>query len=462
MNLDMLVGLLPEHLLLAGILVVLVAELLPRRVVPPLAIALLALAAALVAALGLAAEGYTAMPFGEQFVMDPGRAVAKAVLLGLALPVLLLAAEGRADGRFAMLLLSSLYGACLVVSAGNLVTLFLGLELLSLPVYALMVVGSRRPESAEAALKYLVLGGAGSATLLFGISLSLGATGSLSMDALAATATNPGPLAAAAVTLVLVALMLKAALVPFHAWAPDAYAGTGIPVTAYMATVIKGAVLLALVGVFDGARLAPALVGLTATLALVSAAWGNLAAMGQSGLRRMIAYSSIAHAGFLFFVLLGEPGRRLEAVVFYVLVYGLANLLAFACLPTHGDERTRDQLSRLRGLYRSRPAAAILLAVAMLSLAGIPPLPGFVAKFLIFKNVVEAGYTAWAVAGLLASYLGLFFYLRVIRTLFMEAPAATAEAGETHAGILAGVAGVVCVAAVAAVTLFPGWLLARL
>ncbi len=460
MNLDMLVGLLPEHLLLAGILVLLVTELATRHAVSPLPVALLAVAAAMAAALGLAGEGYTAMPFPEQFVMDPGRAVAKAVLLGLALPVLLLAGEARADGRFAMLLLSSLYGACLVVSAGNLVTLFLGLELLSLPVYALMVVGSRRPESAEAALKYLVLGGAGSATLLFGISLTLGATGSLSMTAFTGAAAGPEPLAMAAVTLVLAALMLKAALVPFHGWAPDAYAGTGVPVTAYMATVIKGAVLLALVGVFEGARLAPALVGLTATLALASAVWGNLAAMGQRGLRRMIAYSSIAHAGFLFFVLLGEPAGRLEAVVFYVLVYGLANLLAFACLPSRGDEGTRDHLDRLRGLYRSRPAAAILLAVAMLSLAGVPPLPGFVAKFFIFKNVVEAGYTAWAVAGLLASYLGLFFYLRVIRIMFMEEPAATK--GDTRGGVLAGVAGVVCVAAVAAVTLFPGWLLARL
>lgn len=460
MNLDMLVGLLPEHLLLAGILALLVTELVSRHAVSPLPVALLAVAAAMAAALGLAGDGYTAMPFPDQFVMDAGRAVAKAVLLGLALPVLLLAGEGRADGRFAMLLLSSLYGACLVVSAGNLVTLFLGLELLSLPVYALMVVGSRRPESAEAALKYLVLGGAGSAILLFGISLTLGATGTLSMTAFAGAVAAPGPLAMAAVTLVLAALMLKAALVPFHGWAPDAYAGTGVPVTAYMATVIKGAVVLALVGVFEGARLAPALVGLTATLALASAVWGNLAAMVQSGLRRMVAYSSIAHAGFLFFVLLGEPGGRREAVVFYVLVYGLANLLAFACLPSRGEEGTRDHLDRLRGLYRNRPAAAILLAVAMLSLAGVPPLPGFVAKFFIFKTVVEAGYTAWAVAGLLASYLGLFFYLRVIRIMFMEEPAATA--GDTRRGVWAGVAGVVCVAGVAAVTLFPGWLLARL
>ncbi|MDZ7750381.1 MAG: NADH-quinone oxidoreductase subunit N [Gammaproteobacteria bacterium] len=460
MNLDMLVGLLPEHLLLAGILILLVLDLTALRSSPSLPIPLLAVAAAALAALWLAAGDYVAAPFPEQFVLDPGRAVAKAVLLGLALPVLLLAGESQSDRRFAMLLLSSLYGACLVVSAGSLVTLFLGLELLSLPVYALIVAGSGRPESAEAALKYLILGGAGSATLLFGISLTLGATGSLSMAAFAAAAVSPEPLAVAAVTLVLVGLMLKAALVPFHAWAPDAYAGTGIPVTAYMATVIKGAVLLALIGLFDGARLSPGVVGLTATLALLSAAWGNLAAMAQTGFRRMIAYSSIAHAGFLFFVLLGEPGGRQEAVVFYVLVYGLANLLAFACLPPHDDEATRDHLDRLRGLYRSRPAAAILIAVAMLSLAGIPPLPGFVAKFFIFKNVVEAGYTAWAVAGLLASYLGLFFYLRVIRIMFMDEPVAT-EA-KAHTGVLAGIAGLVCVTAVAAVTLFPGWLLARL
>jgi NADH-quinone oxidoreductase subunit N len=182
--------------------------------------------------------------------------------------------------------------------------------------------------------------------------------------------------------------------------------------------------------------------------------------MRQTGFRRLIAYSSIAHAGFLFFALLGSPEGRYEAVLFYVLVYGLANLMAFASLPADGGEAERDHLDRLRGLYLRNPAAALIMAVALLSLAGIPPLPGFVAKFLIFKNVLEAGYVAWAVAGLVASYVGLYFYLRVIRLMFMSA--AEPDAGRGRTGALPETAAFLCLAAVALVTVFPGWLLARL
>jgi NADH-quinone oxidoreductase subunit N len=456
----MLTALLPEHLLLAGIVALLLGDIVAGRVRYPFPVPLLAVGGAALAALWLAAQGYGAAPFPGQFAVDPARALAKAVLLGLALPVLLLARESRLDSRAAALVLSSLYGALLLISAESLVTFFLGLELLSLPVYALVVAASRRPESAEAALKYLVLGGAGSATLLFGITLSLGATGSLSVAAFGTAVADPAPLAALAATLVLLALMLKAALVPFHAWAPDAYAGASLPVTAFMATVVKGAILLALVGLLDGAMLAPALVALTAGLAVLSALWGNLTAMRQAGLRRMIAYSSIAHAGFLFLVLLGTPAGRHEAVVFYVLTYGLANLLVFAAIPPHPDEGARDRLERLRGLARHHPWAALLIAAGLLSLAGIPPLPGFVAKFLVFKNVMEAGHAAWAVAGLVASYVGLYFYLRVVRMMFMDAPAEGAAL--PRAGLLAGVAGLACAAAVLTLTVFPGWLLARL
>jgi NADH-quinone oxidoreductase subunit N len=147
-------------------------------------------------------------------------------------------------------------------------------------------------------------------------------------------------------------------------------------------------------------------------------------------------------------------------VVFYVLTYGLANLLVFAAIPPHPDEAARDRLERLRGLARHHPWAALLIAAGLLSLAGIPPLPGFVAKFLVFKNVMEAGHAAWAVAGLVASYVGLYFYLRVVRMMFMDAPAE--GAAPPRAGLLAGVAGLACAAAVVALTVFPGWLLARL
>jgi NADH-quinone oxidoreductase subunit N len=202
------------------------------------------------------------------------------------------------------------------------------------------------------------------------------------------------------VLLVVAAFFLKAAIIPFHAWAPDAYQGATVPVTAYMAAIVKAGVLLAAVRLFGEAGVPAALVAPIALLPLVSMAWGNLAAIRQSSFRRMIAYSSIAHAGYLFFAFLGAPEGRFEAVAFYVIAYGLMNLLAFAALPGGRDDAAADRLEALKGLFQRRPYAAITLGLAMLSLAGLPPFPGFVAKFLIFRNVIEAGHTGLAVAGL--------------------------------------------------------------
>ena len=265
-------------------------------------------------------------------------------------------------------------------------------------------------------------------------------------------------MAQAAVVLILIAFYLKAAVVPFHAWAPDAYEAASVPVTAYMATVIKSAVLLAAVRLFAGAEVPPAYVALLAGLPLVSMVWGNLTAMRQESFRRMIAYSSIAHAGYLFYAFLGPAEGRFEAVVFYVIAYGLMNLLAFVCLPA-GADASRDRLDSLKGLFHRNPYAAVLIAAAMLSLAGIPPFPGFVAKFLIFRNVIEAGYTAWAVAGLIGSYLGIYFYLRVIQYMFMSAGEEEAAA-PSRAMVFA--ASLCCLLPVILLTVFPGWLLDRI
>ena len=163
---------------------------------------------------------------------------------------------------------------------------------------------------------------------------------------------------------------------PFHAWAPDAYEGASVPVTAYMATIVKAGVLLAVVRLFGTRSVASPMLELLAVLPLVSIVWGNLAAMRQPSLRRMIAYSSIAHAGYLFYALLGDAAGRLQAVAFYLLAYGLMNLLAFAALPPAADDAARDRLDNLKGLFHRAPFAALMIGIAMLSLAGIPPLPG--------------------------------------------------------------------------------------
>jgi NADH-quinone oxidoreductase subunit N len=455
-----LTAMLPEHLLLLGIVVVIALEIIGRGRRAALAVAFVAVAAAAAAAAQLALSGLAAAPFAGQFSVDPTTLLVKAMVLAFALPVLLMARDEFAGGEFPALLLSSLYGVCLLQSADSFATVFLGLELMSLPVYVLVLLAWRRPQSAEAALKYLVLGGTATAMFLMGASLLYGSGGSLAIDAFPRALAGGDGLARAAVVLVVLSFFLKAAIVPFHAWAPDAYEAASVPVTAYMATIVKAGVLLAALRLFGRAELSSPTLELVAALPLASIVWGNLAAMRQPSLRRMIAYSSIAHAGYLFYALLGDPAGRMQAVAFYLLAYGLMNLLAFAALPAAADDVGRDRLDNLRGLFHRAPFAALMIGVAMLSLAGIPPLPGFVAKFLIFRNVMASGHTMIAVLGLLGSYLGIYFYLRVLQLMFMSPDAAVAGSGDRQR--LALGASVACVAAAALVAVFPGWIIGSL
>ena len=459
--LAVLTALAPENALLAGIVVLIGVEIFARRAHGALAISLVAVAAAAAAAAFLFIGAFAATPFPGHYSIDPTGSLAKAIVLALALPVLLLSRDDfTEDGQFHILVLSSLYGFCLLLSADSFLTLFLGLEIMALPVYVLVLLAFKRPESPEAALKYLILGGTATAMFLMGVSLLYGGSGTLSISAFAKGLRSADTMATAGVTLVLLAFFLKGAIVPFHAWAPDAYEGASIPVTAYMATIIKAGVLLAALRLFGTEVVSRPTDDLLLFLPLVSIVWGNLAAMRQKSFRRMIAYSSIAHAGYLFYAFLGDGAGRFQAVVFYLLAYGLMNLLAFASLPPGDDDATRDRLDNLKGLFQRNPYGALMIGMAMLSLAGIPPFPGFVAKFLIFKNVMAAGYTAYAVLGLVGSYLGIYFYLRVIQYMFMSADeSATGQRTSRSAAIGASV---ICLIPVLLVMVFPGWVLARL
>ncbi len=450
----------PEHLLLAGIVALILLDITSGRARAALPLAIASVAAAALAAAWLGATGWTGAPFPGQFVLSPPAAYAKAIVLALAIPILLASREDFGEGPFYPLILSSLYGVCLLASADSFLTLFLGIELMSIPVYVLVLMGFRRPESAEAALKYLVLSGTASASFLMGASLIYGSTGSLSVESFALAMGSPSLLAGTAVVMIVSSFFLKAAIVPFHGWAPDAYEAASVPSTAYMATLVKAGVLIAAARVFGTAPVVEPLVGLLAILPLASIAWGNLTAMRQPGLRRMIAYSSIAHAGYLFFAFLGDGPGRFQAVVFYLAAYGVMNVLAFAALPANPNDIERDRLENLKGLFHTHPLSALLIGMAMLSLAGIPPFPGFVAKFLIFKNVLAAGHVTWAVLGLVGSYLGIYFYLRVIQFMFMSPAAATAGVQPSRGAALG--AGLLCLAGSVVIALFPGWFLLRL
>lgn len=453
-------AMIPEHLLLAGIVLILLLDIISDRPQDVLPVSFIVVAGAALGAFYLHATGYSAAPFPGQFSIAPSSALAKAVVLALCLPVLLISREEFRDSRFHVLLLSSLYGFCLLLSSDSFLTLFLGLELMSIPVYVLVMLAFNRPEATEAALKYLVLGGAATALFLMGASLLYGGTGSLALPGFIAALDSPNTLARAAVILIVVSFFLKAAIVPFHAWAPDAYEAASVPVTAYMATIIKAGVLLAALRLFGVAPVQHPMADILAILPLVSIVWGNLTAMRQPSFRRMIAYSSIAHAGYLFYAFLGEGSTRYEAVLFYVLAYGVMNVLAFACLPAGPTDAEADRLDNMKGLFRRRPFAALMIGIAMLSLAGIPPFPGFVAKFLIFKNVIAAGFTTYAVLGLVGSYLGIYFYLRVIQLMFMSPDAEMPTAGGSRR--LALGASLICLAGVLVIGLFPGALIGHL
>lgn len=457
---NIVIAMLPENVLLAGIVVLIGQEILATNERSALPAALFTLLVATAAAAWLSLNDYALAAFPDHFSVDANALLAKAIVLALAVPVVLISRAEIAQRQLHILLLSSLYGVCLLLSADSFLTLFLGLELMSLPVYALVVLAYRRPESAEAALKYLVLGGAATATLLMGVSLLYGWSGSLGLSVFADALHSTDAIARMAAVLVIVAFFLKAAIVPFHAWAPDAYEAAAVPVTAYMATIVKAGVLLAAVRLFGATTLMPPMADLVALLPLLSIVWGNLAAMRQQSFRRMIAYSSIAHAGYLFYAFLGDGAGRFQAVSFYIIAYALMNLLAFASLPPDEDDKARDRLDRLQGLFHRRPYAAVMIAIAMLSLAGIPPFPGFVAKFLIFSNVISAGYILYGVLGLVGSYLGIYFYLRVIQFLFMRPE--NASVARSEPGRLALSAGVICALAAGVLLVFPGWVIGQL
>ena len=374
---------------------------------------------------------YAAAPVAGELVVDRFAIVGKGVLLACALGVAAWFPGSARGHKFWILAASSLLGGLLVLESASFATLFLGIELLSLPAFALIVQGQGRAAASEGAFKYLVLSSVATALLLFGASIGYGLTGTLGLEAFAGLFATGTVQAQAALLLVLSGLFLKAAVFPFHAWAPDAYAAARLPVTALMAAVVKAAVVLAIVRIVGPATLGTAAVSVITALALVSIAFGNLAALGQARFKRLLAYSSVAHAGYMIFALLDTTGSRGTDLLWYTGLYGLATVLACASFAVlcPGDD---DALDRLDGAAARRPVAAAVLALSMLSLAGVPPLPGFFAKLFVFKSVIASGHTAWATVAFVGSFLGLAYYVGIALRLFRPGPAPAPEPALEH------------------------------
>jgi NADH-quinone oxidoreductase subunit N len=346
------------------------------------------------------------------------------------------APRGAGQGEYNSLLLFSVLGMATLVSAQNLVTLFVGFELLSIPLYVLCASEFRREGSLESGLKYLVIGSVGSATLVYGLALVYGATGSTQFAGIASAISGGGighgllgdPLLLTGLALVIVGFAFKASVAPFHQWTPDVYEGAPTPITAFMATATKAAALGVLLRFFDVAALpahdtwAPAL----ATIAAITIIVGNVGALHQSSLKRMLGYSGVGQAGYMLAGVIVATRLGVNATVLYLGLYLFMNLTAFAVIVAVQQERADgDELSGLAGLGARNPWLAWPMSIAMLALAGIPGTVGFIGKFQLIHALIDGGYTWLAIVLVIGSMISLGYYLRIIATLWMrdEVPA---------------------------------------
>ena len=438
-------GLSPLIALLGGAVVVLIVGMLRPRWVRAQLVPTLSLGA-LGAALGLTIWQWNSsksIVSAELRIDDLSLALNLILIAGAACAVLLAwrsrAAHEAAHGEFHALLLTSVAGMSVLASAQNIVALFVGLELLSIPLYVLCATEMRREHSLESGLKYLIVGSVGSATLLYGLALIYGATGATGFGAIAGALSNgtlaTDPLTLTGVALCVAGLCFKASIAPFHQWTPDVYEGAPTPVTAFMAVTTKVAAFGAFLRLFDVAliNVQPSWGPALAVLATITILVGNVGALGQSSLKRMLAYSSVGQAGYMLAGVVVATQLGASATVLYLAVYLFMNMAAFAVIVARERELgLGDGVQTLAGLGRERPWLAWPMTISMLALAGIPATAGFVGKFYLIDAAVAGGYAWLGVVIVIGSMISLGYYLPVIATMWLrDAPDAEARAASS-------------------------------
>jgi NADH-quinone oxidoreductase subunit N len=348
--------------------------------------------------------------------------------------------EGLPPGEFYALTLFGLSGMMLMAAATDLLVIFLALEVLSLSVYVLTSLRRASAAGAEAAFKYFLLGSFSSAFFLYGIAFAFAVSGSTRLEQLGVAFSAQGAtptLALLAVGLLAVGFAFKVSAVPFHMWTPDAYEGAPTIVTAFMSTGVKAAAFAAFVRVFL-APLEPLKSDWVPVLSVIAAATmilGTVVGVVQTNIKRMLAYSSIAHAGYLLLGIIATSATGKAAVLFYLLSYAVTNIGALGIVALLGTpQNEHDELRDFAGLWRSRPGLAGLMTLFLLSLGGFPPTAGFIGKWYIFAAAVERGYYWLAILGALTSVVSVFFYLRIVVMMYMT------EGSETPRPPVAGVA----------------------
>lgn len=468
-----LYAVMPQIVLVSAATVVLIVGLFERfrKGIPYLSLLLLAVSGVVsVNQLGLGP-----VPFSDvssMMVMDDFSLVATLVFIAGAVLTVLISisyAEARSidRGEYYALLIYAVSGMSMMAASTDLFTFFLGLEVLSISLYVLIGFEQRDAGSNEGALKYFLLGAFASGFILYGMALLYGASGSTEYEAIARTLGGERSdavnlLLLGGLGLLLVGIGFKISMVPFHAWTPDVYQGAPTPVAAFLSTGSKAAafvVLIRLLGsVFPGLQME--WIPLISVLAVLTIAVGNVVALVQTNLKRLLAYSSIAHAGYMLLPLMADSQDGSASIVFYLIVYTAMNLGAFGVLAVLSARGAPcATLEDLAGLGSRRPLLAAVMAVVMFSLAGIPPTAGFMAKFYLFSALVHGGYVELAVIGLLFSGVSLYYYLRVVVWMYMRPAAETpAEAAGrlSYTGMTA-----LCLSALAilAVGVFPSELL---
>jgi NADH-quinone oxidoreductase subunit N len=428
-------GLAPLFAVVGGSIVVLVAGLVPGRAVQRVLLPVLA-AAALVVAIVFSVVNWD--PASAEPIVEGALAIDRLALFlsilfylsGLVAIVLSLRSESVQEagaGEYLSLLLASIAGMTVAAGAENLVTLFVGFELLSIPLYVLCASTVRDRLSLEAGLKYLVVGSVGSATLLYGLAFVYGATSSTDFsgiaDAIGDKVDATDPLLLTGVSLAAVGLAFKASVAPFHQWTPDVYQGAPTPITAFMAVATKAAAFAILLRLFLHAfgdvqdDWAPALAALATATILI----GNVGAVGQRSLKRLLAWSGVAQAGYMLAGVVVATELGIRATAFYLAAYLVMNLAAFAVVIAR--ERVSDlgdDLESLRDLGRAAPLLAWPMTIAMLALAGFPATAGFIGKFFLIDAAVSGDYAWLGIVIVVGSMISLVYYLRVIAVMWMD------------------------------------------
>jgi NADH-quinone oxidoreductase subunit N len=420
----------PTLVLLAAAVLVLLLDLLPpREDKTHLAfVALLGVVGALLTALtrwGRDLRGFRDMVVLDNYALFVDVVICYATALVILLSIDYLRREGAPSGEYYALVLFSASGMTLMASANDLVVLFLALELMSLCLYVLAGLFKQRLDSGEASMKYFLLGAFASSFLLYGIALTYGATGSTSFARLGAATHAQDVVFLVGLGLMLVGFGFKISAAPFHMWAPDVYQGAPTSVTTLIATASKAAAFAALIRLFLGAiRPAPPdWSALVWALAAVTMTIGNLAAIAQSNLKRMLAYSSVAHVGYMMVGLVSGGTAGAGAILYYLFAYSFTTVGTFGvlCLCERAGEEAVE-VGDYAGLGRRHPLLAGALTLFLLSLVGIPPLAGFVGKFYLFGAAVQGGYIWLAVVAVLNSAIAAYYYLRVIVYMYMREP----------------------------------------